>query len=121
MNIKNLPLLILLIVFLPVVQAQENHLAGYESKISGTDFTYHSPFSYREKCLLTRAREDVAPIVWETEVVPNDYTKKTVSFIWLYGIGSKSPSNDFELYVNKEKVLTFSSPNKNEKSENLIG
>ncbi|MBT8307176.1 MAG: hypothetical protein KJN85_09575, partial [Maribacter sp.] len=38
------------------LNAQENHLAGFKQKISGTDFTYHSPFSYKEKCLLTRAR-----------------------------------------------------------------
>ena len=117
----NYMLLFLLFVLGHVVQAQENHLAGFKSKISGTDFTYHSPFSYRENCLLTRAREDVAPIAWKTEVVPNDYTKKTVSFIWLYGIGAKSPTNDFDLYINKEKVLTFSSPDKNEKVRTLTG
>ena len=57
----------------------------------------------------------------KTEVVPNDYSKKTVSFIWLYGIGAKSPANNFDLYVNKEKVLTFSSPNNNEKVRTISG
>ena len=47
--------------------------------------------------------------------------KKTVSFIWLYGIGAKSLPNDFDLYVNKEKVLTFSSPNNNEKVRIISG
>jgi hypothetical protein len=121
MKTNYLPLLVLLFVLSPIVKAQENHLAGFNQKISGTDFTYHSPFSYREKCLLTRARADVPPIAWKTGVVPNDYSKKTVSFIWLYGIGAKSPAQDFDLFVNNEKVLTFSSPNKNEEIRTISG
>ncbi|WP_273273411.1 glycoside hydrolase family 38 C-terminal domain-containing protein [Maribacter polysiphoniae] len=121
MKTKHLPILLLLFILAPMVQAQENYLAGYEQKINGTDFTYHSPFSYRENCLLTRARADVPPIAWKTEVVPEGYSKKTVSFIWLYGIGAKTPSNKFDLYVNKEKVMTFSSPTKNEEVRTLLG
>ncbi|MBT8305559.1 MAG: hypothetical protein KJN85_01350, partial [Maribacter sp.] len=112
---------VVLIILGPLVRPQENHLAGFKQKISGTDFTYHSPFSYREKCLLTRARADVEPIVWETGVVPDEYDKKTVSFIWLYGIGAKSPAQAFDLYVNNQKVLTFSSPNNNELVRRISG
>ncbi len=103
------------------LNAQENHLAGFKQKISGTDFTYHSPFSYKEKCLLTRARADVEPIVWETGIVPDDYQKKTASFIWLYGIGAKSPAQAFDLYVNNQKVVTFSSPNNDKLVRNISG
>lgn len=113
--------IICLLILAGSLNAQENHLAGFKQKISGTDFTYHSPFSYKEKCLLTRAWADVEPIVWETEVVPNDYNKKTASFIWLYGIGAKSPVQSFDLYVNDQKVLTFTSPNKNEVVRSISG
>lgn len=51
MKTKHLLLLILLFILTPRAQAQENYLVGYEQKISGTDFTYHSLFSYWEKVL----------------------------------------------------------------------
>ncbi len=113
--------MICLIILGSSLNAQENHFAGFKQALSGTDFTYHSPFSYKEKCLLTRARADVDPIEWATEVIPNDYNKKTVSFIWLYGIGAKTPAQSFDLYVNSEKVLTFTSPNNNKVVRNISG
>ena len=118
---NTIKLLVLLFLLAPLTHAQEDHLAGFKQKISGTDFTYHSPFSYKEKCLLTRAREDVAPIEWETQIVPADFNQKTASFIWLYGISSKTPSQAFDLYVNDKKVLTFTSPSNNEVVRKIKG
>ena len=121
MKIYNLLLVLLLLVLAPVAHSQENHFAGFKRAIAGTHFTYHSPFSYKEKCLLARARADFDPIEWKTEVIPETYNKKTASFIWLYGIGSKSPAQAFDLYVNDHKVLTFSSPNNNKVLRKITG
>ena len=108
----NLLLALIFVVCTHETSAQENYFAGYMRAISGTNFTYHSSFSYREKCLLARARADFEPIVWETEAISESYTKKTATFIWAYGIGTKSPAQEFDLYVNDQKVLTFlSGPN----------
>ncbi len=103
------------------VLAQDNYFAGYKESISGTNFGYHSPFSNLDQCLLTRARSNFEPIEWKTEVIPNSHTKKTASFIWGYGIGAKSPSQQFDLYVNDKKVIRFSSPNHNEPLRTLQG
>ena len=106
-------ILFLILAFLAhQTYAQENYFAGYNRTLGGTNFTYHSAFSYKEKCLIARAKADFDPIVWETEIVPETYTKKTATFIWSYGIGTKYPAQEFDLYVNDQKVLTFlSGPN----------
>ncbi|WP_413996964.1 glycoside hydrolase family 38 C-terminal domain-containing protein [Maribacter sp. 2307ULW6-5] len=108
------PLILVLLMAAPPASAQDNYLSGYQRSVSGSKFTYHSPFSYREKSLLARARAEFEPIVWETAAVPEDYTKKTATFIWSYGISAKVPGEDFDLYVDDRKVITFSSPTKNE-------
>ncbi|WP_185154096.1 glycoside hydrolase family 38 C-terminal domain-containing protein [Fulvivirga sp. M361] len=116
--------IVYLLLFFTLVfesSAQENHFTGFKSALSGTRFTYHSPFSYREKCLLSRARADFDPIVWETEVIPKGYTKKTISFIWLYGMGTKAPAQAFDLYVNGQKLLTFSGPTSDQTVRKISG
>lgn len=120
---KTFTLLLYLFVFcfLPKVYAQENYFSGFKHALSGTDFTYHSPFSYKEKSLLARANADFPPIQWETEVIPADYTKKNASFIWLYGIGTKKPTQEFDLFVNNKKVLTFSSQSTEEPIRKIVG
>ncbi|UII74757.1 hypothetical protein LV716_10825 [Flagellimonas sp. HMM57] len=116
-----LSIFVFVFVFVPNAYAQDNYFAGYKASISGANFAYHSPFSNLDQCLLTRAKSSFDPIEWETEVIPVSYTKPTASFIWGYGIGAKSPSQQFDLYVNDKKVLRFSSPNSNEQLRTLKG
>ncbi|UJH68497.1 glycoside hydrolase family 38 C-terminal domain-containing protein [Allomuricauda sp. SCSIO 65647] len=111
----------LILLFVSKTHAQDNYFAGYKASISGANFAYHSPFSHLDQSLLTRAKSNFEPIEWQTEVIPNSYTKKTASFIWGYGIGAKSPSQQFDLYVNGKKVMTFSSPNNGEAMRTLKG
>jgi len=94
--------------------AQENYFIGYKKSIGGTNFTYHSPFSNNEECLLVRARKEFDPVEWETEPVPGSYSEKTISFTWLYGMDVLPQSQSFDLYINDTKALTFSSPVSNE-------
>lgn len=100
---------------------QETYFTGFKSAKGGTSFTYHSPFSYREKCLLTRARAEFAPIEWETEIIPASFTQKTASFIWLYGISAAKPTQEFDLYVDNQKVLTFQSASGNQAIQKVEG
>ncbi|MEO1009913.1 MAG: glycoside hydrolase family 38 C-terminal domain-containing protein [Bacteroidota bacterium] len=121
MRTHDISFLLLILLLTQNVYTQEDYFIGFKNVVSGTNFTYHSPFSYREKCLLVRAREDFEPIVWETEAIPNSYQQKTASFIWSYGIGAGSPSQDFDLFVNDSKVLTFSSPSNEEVVQSIEG
>lgn len=94
--------------------AQQKYWVGYQKKIAGTNFTYHSPLSNTEKCLLSRAKKDFSPLIWQTEKVPKTYKKKTISFVWLYGIAVTSDAQAFEVHVNNLKVATFYNPSNNE-------
>ena len=112
---KHIILLPALVVFIgQSLLSQGNHFIGYSKALSGTNFTYHSPFSNREPCLLSRARASFEPIEWQTQVVPASYNKEKVSFIWLYGMDVLPEPQRYDFYVNNEKVLTFSSPTSND-------
>lgn len=95
--------------------SQNKYLIGYEKDVAGVNFAYPSPYSYSDQCYLTRANNIVGPMEWETAIVPESYNGKTVSFIWIYGIDVTPQSENFELSVNDEKVLTFSNPISTEK------
>ncbi len=92
------------------IYAQEKFYQGFENEISGMKFTYHSPLPDVKACLITRADKAFQPMEWKTETVPKDYNRKTISFIWVYGIGVQGESRDFDVYVNGEKYFTFSNP-----------
>jgi len=119
MNCKNfikiLNVFILFTILSSSLLAQTNFLQGYNSNVSGTNFSYHSPLPDVSSCLLTRATSDYEPIVWETEIVPKNYDQSTVSFIWLYGISVTAGAKEFDLYINDQKYLTFSNPLDNKK------
>lgn len=90
------------------IKAQSaQYFTGLSSTIGGTNFSYHSPFSFSDECLLVRANKEFDPIVWETEAVPNNFVGKEAYFIWLYGIDAQQARNEFNLFLNDNKVLTF--------------
>lgn len=95
----------------------DNYFQGYEKEISGFTLNYHSPLPEVSASLLVRARADYQPIEWETEIIPEDFDKEFVSFIWMYGIDTDIKSVFYDLYVNDEKCLRFSNPSDNERSE----
>ncbi|MCK5456471.1 MAG: hypothetical protein KAI45_05035, partial [Melioribacteraceae bacterium] len=92
------------------IYAQENFFQGYQNEVSGKSFTYHSPLPDIQACLIARAQKDYDPIEWKTETVPKDYNEKTISFIWVYGIGVQGESQDFDMYINGKKYFAFSNP-----------
>ena len=110
MRLNTTLLFLLVLIVIPRAYSQEDYFSGFKRALGGKSFTYHSQFSYREKCLLARARAEFDPIEWETEVIPHGYARKSISFIWSYGIGTRSPAQNFDLYVNDQQLLTFSNP-----------
>lgn len=109
--------IIFLLSFSTSLFSQNNHFIGYKKGISGVDFNYHSPFSYSDNCYLSRANKSVAFMEWETEAVPKSYNKKTISFIWLYGIDVTHQPERFELSINGKTLLTFLNPSSNAEKE----
>ncbi len=107
---------IILLVFIThcmVINAQDEYFIGFKKAIGGTNFTYHSPYSHNDPSLLSRANKDFEPIIWETEEVPNDFNDASISFIWLYGTDVLPESQNFDLFVNDNYLLSFSNPTYN--------
>ena len=117
--IKHITLRVLVILLLTsglafTSYSQSDYLIGFTKRIAGKNFVYHSIGSNNTKSMLVRANKHYEPIEWETEVVPENYKQKTVSFIWEYGIDVRPATQKFDLYVNDQKVLQFASPSSND-------
>ncbi|HJM85389.1 MAG TPA: glycoside hydrolase family 38 C-terminal domain-containing protein [Candidatus Marinimicrobia bacterium] len=107
--------IVLLLIFSgPALFAQSEYFQGYIEKVSGTDFTYHSPLPHVTSSLISRANKNFSPVEWKTEIVPEDYSKKTITFIWVYGMDVLVESEQFDMYVNGQKWFSFFNPLDNE-------
>jgi len=89
--------------------SNKNFLNGYAHKISGEDISYHSFHPYATDALLTRCTNGTMSIVWETDTIPPDYYADEIYFGWIagYSCGTSSADRHFELFINDEKILTF--------------
>ncbi|NML40352.1 glycoside hydrolase [Chitinophaga sp. G-6-1-13] len=83
---------------------------GYDHEIEGESMRYYSAFpDYATTALLTRATDGHKVIEWETAAVPTRVKGPYVYFSWVAGHSSATSSGDrhFDLYVDGEKLLTF--------------
>lgn len=80
---------------------------GFERKISGEDFSYHSSVPTAKECLLIRATDGNSSLEWETSPVPEKIENEFVTFVWLAGIGSSPGRAGFDLKVNGENKFNF--------------
>jgi len=110
---KNITILFATLIIAVSAFSQNEYLVGYEKDLGGTNFIYHSLHNDVEKSLLIRANSYFEPIEWETQVVPLDYNKETVSFIWLYGVDVRPKTQYFDLYVDGDLTLQFPNPTAN--------
>jgi hypothetical protein len=85
-------------------------LPGFARAVFGEEFTYHSPHHDQTHSLLVRSLEKHRHIEWETAPLPKDYTQKTATFVWMFGIDANPDSHNFDLFINGEKYLTFANP-----------
>jgi hypothetical protein len=91
----------------------DDHLVnGFDHKISGDDFSYHSSVSGVEKSLIIRATDGKYSMEWQTENVPSGLKEKYVTFAWLAGIGSSPGFADMTLTVNNQQKITFHTDSK---------
>ena len=54
---------------------------GFATKISGSDFSYHSSVPTVKKCLLIRATNGKSSMEWQTEPIPEKIKTDYVTFI----------------------------------------
>lgn len=87
----------------------ESYFQGYTKEVSGKRFAYHSPIPNVTASLLVRGQEDYKPIVWETEVIPGNYSDKFVTFIWVFGMDVSTKQVTFNLSVNDKEWFSFNS------------
>lgn len=83
---------------------------GYAKEISGENIGYFSAYpDYATTALLTRCTDGKKIIEWETAPVPKNIKDKYIYFSWVaaHSSGTSKDKRNFDLYVNDEKVLTF--------------
>lgn len=80
---------------------------GYQEKIAGMDFFYHSSIQAAKESLLARATDGNFYVEWETATVPEIRDQEAVTFVWLAGIGSSPGIAGFDVAVNGQKKFTF--------------
>lgn len=80
---------------------------GFEQKISGGDFSYHSSIPVAKQSLLIRATSGNSSMEWKTAAAPSRLDSEFVTFVWLAGIGSSPGNAGFDLAVDGVKKFTF--------------
>ncbi len=103
---------VLLLIFTISVSGQIEevpYIQGYDQEVSGSRFTYHSPFPDVSKSLLLRGQQDYEALEWKTEVIPSDYSEEFIKFIWVFGMDVTLDPVTFVLSVNGIQCLTFHS------------
>ena len=93
-------------------------LNGYAREISGENIAYFSVYpDYAKMALLTRCTDGKYGIAWETAPVPDNYTNVNpyLYFSWIaaHSTGTSSGPRNFDLYINDQWVLTFTTLPKN--------
>lgn len=95
-----------------------NWINGFEKEITGENITYNSAFQdYATTALLTRTTDGNKTIEWETAPAPKVVKGDYVYFSWVAGhsTGTSSGDRNFDLYVDDQKLLTFTTVPKNQK------
>jgi hypothetical protein len=80
---------------------------GYDRKIAGDDFSYHSSIQFAKECMLIRATDGNSSMEWTTEPVVMKSGVKSATFVWLAGVGSSPGVASFDLAVNGIRKFTF--------------
>jgi len=103
-------ILLFSLFWLVCLNGQNSYVVGYQEVVSGNNFTYHSPLSNSEACLLIRANKDFQPIVWNTRIVPPEFEEDEISFVWLYGMDVTPTPQTFVIWINDQRLGSFQSP-----------
>ena len=88
------------------VDANETLVEGCVKELSGSLRPYYSSIPEATKALFSRSSDGKIAIEWQTAPIP-ETASKTISLIWVAGLGVNSGDKKFALYVNDEKYLTL--------------
>lgn len=88
---------------------------GFSKAIQGENIPYFSLYKqYAKEALLTRCTDGKKVIEWETDVIPEDINGDYAYFTWIaaHSSGTSSGERHFDLYVNDDYLLTFTTKSK---------
>ncbi len=85
----------------------EAWLNGYQRTIESQKIFYHSPYPDQLPALLVRASDGTMKSVWETQVVPADFSASAAVFVFMGGLATGKGSHRFYLKVNGAQALEF--------------
>jgi len=83
---------------------------GYSKAIQGETLSYFSLYrQYAKEALLTRCTDGKKVIEWETDPIPENIKGDFAYFTWIaaHSSGTSSGVRHFDLYINDDYVLTF--------------
>ena len=89
------------------LDATDKIINGYEEKVIGNDFTYHSFIPDLRESLLIRATSGKDFMEWETETIDKPTEKRFYTFIWVAAIGSSPGIASFELSSSASESFIF--------------
>ncbi|WP_034044680.1 glycosyl hydrolase-related protein [Wocania ichthyoenteri] len=84
----------------------KNDIEGYSEKISGRDYTYQSIREDVTKALISRASDGKLAFEVLLNKIPENYTKKEVSFFFYSNI-DLNIREPFDLFINDNLAITF--------------
>ncbi len=92
---------------------KSNWLEGYNSIQSGSYSPYQSHRSRvnRDSAFVVRTSGDESMIEWRTSDISKSFSADSVSFIWACGFGNNLGNEWYDLSVDDEKVVSFSTIN----------
>lgn len=86
-------------------------VSGFSKEIQGENISYFSAYpDFATIALLTRTTDGNKTIEWESAPLPKHIDGPYIYFSWVaaHSSGTSSGIRNFDLYVNDEKLLTFS-------------
>jgi len=115
MTMKKASLLIALIMgfITPCIRGQsfftgdDRIVNGFASKLSGTDFEYHSCIPGLRESILVRATGGRDVMEWETAASPEGTGKKYAAYVWIAALGSGPGTARMDLSVNGKQTVSF--------------
>ncbi|MGE5394163.1 MAG: glycoside hydrolase family 38 C-terminal domain-containing protein [Candidatus Saccharibacteria bacterium] len=97
-----------------LISSEDYLVNGFDKKIAGDDYSYHSSIPEVEQSLIVRATDGNYSMQWQTEKVPLKVEEKYITFVWLAGIGSSPGLSDMTLTINGREKITFRTDGKRE-------
>ncbi len=95
---------------------------GYGTRFAGDTISYHSAHPQVSRAMIARATSEHSTILWNTSTVPAKLTDKNLSFVWLAGVASQKGAHRFDLYLNRQYLLSFNTAAKpSDREWSIIG